>query len=102
VRSSEQPAQILRGEPGIGEDASKRASSDLSVERHGQGVHAVGVLQANVAATLADLLPALSLKRPHELLARDDRKPAAHAGSGNLRLMTPISKCRPSSRRPST
>lgn len=62
----------------------------------------VRVLQADVAAALTNLHPPLSLKRSDQPLAGEDRQATAHAGSGNVRRMTPVSKGRPSSRKPST
>ena len=43
-----------------------------------------------MAPALSDDVPPDSAERSHQLVARDDRKPAAHAGKGNFRRMTPV------------
>jgi hypothetical protein len=45
-------------------------------------------------------LPTSAFERLDEALTGDDRKAAAHAGTGNLRRITPASSERPSSRSP--
>lgn len=60
------------------------------------------MLEANVAAALADRDPAEFAERQDELGAGDDRQPFAHTGSGSLRRTMPASRNRPSSRSPST
>lgn len=48
------------------------------------------VLEADMAAALADDRPPELFKYGDQLLAGDDRQPLAHAGSGSLRRTTPV------------
>lgn len=85
-----QVAQPIRRQPRVPQDSRQRSLSDLLVERHHQRVSAPLFLQPHMAAALADDLPAVSLERPNQGLAGYDRLSGAHAGSGNLRRITPL------------
>ncbi len=98
----QEPAELIRPEAGVAKDAGERSFANLLVERDDERVAAIRLLEANVAAALAGDAPAVSLQRPDQVGAGDDRLPRGHAGSGNLRRMTPNSSESPSSRKPST
>jgi len=72
------------------------------MKRHDQRDGAVQMLEAKVAAALANRDPTDPRERLDELRAGDDRQPLAHAGSGKVRRTIPSSSWRPSSRSPST
>ena len=101
VGGSELSAKLVGIEACVSEDAVQRSSLELLVERDDEEGLAVGMAQPDVAASLADNLPADSFECADELRAGDDRQPVGHAGSGSLRRTTPVSSVRPSSRRPS-
>lgn len=100
--SIEQMPEIIGAEIGVAQDAGKGAATEFSVQRDDERVPAPGLLQADVAAPLADNFPALLAQRLDEALAGDDRLARAHAGRGIERRITPLSSGSPSSRRPST
>lgn len=102
VLSIEKPTQVIRAEVSIAQDAGEGAATKFPVEGNDERVSASGLLQANVAAALADDFPALLAQRLDQALAGDDRLAGTHAGRGIERRITPLSSGSPSSRRPST
>jgi hypothetical protein len=72
-RQLEQSTQLIRVEPGVVEDAGERASLELAVQRDCDGDTAVGMLQPDVAAALANGLPSGPFEGFDEALTREDR-----------------------------
>ncbi len=102
ARELVEQAQVVGTEVGIAENAGEGATTEFPVERDDERVPAPRLLQADVAAALADDFPALLAKRLDQALAGDDRLARAHAGRGIERRITPLSSGSPSSRSPST
>lgn len=96
------PHKVLDAQLSIAQDAGEGAATKFSVEGNDERVSAPGLLQADVAAALADDFPALLAQRLDQALAGDDRLARAHAGRGIERRITPLSSGSPSSRSPST
>ncbi len=57
----QQPAEFIRAEARVAKDAGERSLANLLVERDDERVAAIRLLEANVAAALADDAPAVSL-----------------------------------------
>jgi hypothetical protein len=72
------------------------------MQRDGERDLSIGMLQTDVAAALPYDAPFGPFQGLDEALPRNDRQALAHAGTGNLRRITPASSERPSSRSPST
>src|ERR1700733_16037948 len=84
------------------ENAREGSALELSMQGHCQrGGRTGGMLHADMATALACNRPSCAFQRLDETLTRNDRKSSAHAGTGNLRRITPASSGRPSSRSPS-
>ncbi len=88
--------------PGVAQDPSERAAFEFTVKRDHQRTRTLVVFESHMATALANGNPSVLLKSVDQLLARQDRQPLAHAGSGSVRRTIPISSERPSSRSPST
>lgn len=101
-RALEQTPKFVGAEVGVAQDAGEGATADFPVQWDDERVPAPGLLQADVTAALTDYFPALLAKRLDEALAGNDRLSRAHAGSGIVRRITPLSSGAPSSRNPST
>lgn len=98
----EQPTQLLDIHSSIVENSRQRAALELPMQRHRQRDPSVMVLHADMTPALARDLPASTFERFDEAPTGNDRQSGAHAGTGNLRRITPASSERPSSRSPST
>jgi len=72
------------------------------MKRNGERDPPVTMLQSNVASSLASDFPFVAFESLDQTLPRYDRQGAGHAGTGNLRRITPVLSERPSSRIPST
>lgn len=71
------------------------------MKRNGERDAPVGMLQSNVASSLASDFPSVAFEGLDQTLPGYDRQGAGHAGTGNFRRITPVSSERPSSRIPS-
>ena len=101
-RLVEQAPQLVGAQVGVAQNAGEGAATEFPMQGNDERVFAPGLLQADVAAALADDFPALLAQRLDQALAGDNRLARAHAGRGIVRRITPLSSGSPSSRSPST
>ena len=101
-RASKHVVKLLSGDASVSEYGGQGATLEFTVHWDDKRVDLVGMFQPDVAAALANGLPAQLLQSPGELRSLQDRKPVTYAGIGKVRRMTPAGSSSPSSRRPST
>src|SRR5262245_23140088 len=95
----EQAPEVVGAQAGIAKNAGEGASADFLVERDDECVPASYLLQPDMTSPLPDGFPVVLAQRFDQALAGDDRLTRAHAGSGIVRRITPLSSGSPSSRR---
>ena len=101
-RGSQQATESVSVDTGVAQDPGEGAALQLSVQEDDQRHGTLRVAQTHVATPLTGHDPTELAQRGDQLVAGDNWEAPAQAGSGSVRRTTPMSRARPSSRRPST
>ena len=101
-RSRQQPTSLLAVHASVPQNPCQGAPLQLPVEGDDHAHRTLGVAEKHMTAPLPGRHPAELAQSRYQLMARDNRKASAQAGNASERRTTPMSRLRPSSRRPST